>query len=510
MGTTSYKVIFKNSAFLYARMAIVMVINLYVVRLVLNTLGVVDYGIYDVVAGIVVMFNSVSNVLSMSTQRFFSYAIGDSKKYRVDQVFSSSVLVFILFSVLIILLSETLGLWFLNARLQIPAERMVAANWVFQFAIFSFVLTLLQTPFSSAVIAYEEMEVYSFVSLGECFLKLFFVILLAHIQADKLIMYALFLMIIPFISLSVYVIYVKIKYEKCKFVKSGIGLWHELLVFAGWTMFGSAASISITQVCTFLVNIFFGPIVNAARAIASQVSGILNSFTVNFLTAVRPPMIKAYADEQYDYLNVVFNYSNKLIYYGMLVLFIPLFLKMECVLSLWLDTTDPQTVLFCRLMLVYTFILAISNPITIVMHATGYVKQYHLLVEIPTLLIMPITYVLFKLGHPAESTYYTMIIAIIVSHLIRLVCLRRYYPSFDLANYMKSFLLRALVVTAICFLGMSYVSSRMPDNLWMLVVLGILSVFSVVAFSYLIGLDSGERTQLVAVVKRTLERKRNR
>ena len=510
MATPSSKRIIKNSAFLYARMAIVMVINLYVVRLVLKTLGVVDYGIYDVVAGIVVMFNSVSNVLSMSTQRFFSYAIGEGTKYKVDQVFSSSIYVFLLFSLIIILVSESIGLWFLNTNLDIPENRIMAANWVFQFAVMTFVLTLLQTPFSSAIIAYEDMDVYTVVSLGECVLKLLFVIILSHLEVDKLIFYAFFLMVVPILSLSVYILFVRFKYKECHFRKSGIGIWRELLVFAGWTMFGSAASIGITQVCTFLVNIFFGPVVNAARAIASQVSGILNSLTVNFLTAVRPPMIKAYAENQYDYLNAVFNFSNKLIYYGMLMITIPLYLKMEYVLSLWLDTTDPQTVLFCRLMLIYTFILSISNPITIVMHATGYVKQYHLLVEIPTLAIMPITYILYKFGLPAQATYYTMIVAIIVSHFIRLACLRHYYTSFDFANYVTSFLLRALIVTVISICSLTFINSLLVENIGSLILLCMLSFTIVIVLSFYGGLISDERHRLMLMIKNAINNRLNR
>jgi len=506
MSTSSSKRIFKNSAFLYARMAIVMVINLYVVRIVLKTLGVVDYGIYDVVAGIVVMFNSVSNVLSMSTQRFFSYALGESGRYQVEKVFSSSIYVFVLFCILLILISEGAGVWFINNSLDIPDNRLAAANWIFQFSILTFVLSLLQTPFSSAVIAYEDMGVYAVISLGECFLKLLFVVLLSHINADKLILYAFFLMLVALISLSAYYFYVRINYKACKFKRCGVTMCRELLSFAGWTMFGSAASISITQVCTFLVNIFFGPVVNAARAIASQVSGILNSFTVNFLMAVRPPMIKAYAEEDYDYLNILFNYSNKLIYYGMLMVFTPLFLKMEYILNLWLDTTDPQTVLFCRLMLIYTFILSISNPITIVMHATGFVKQYHVLVEIPTLAIMPITYVLYKLGLPAEATYYTMIIAIIVSHILRLCCLRHYYTSFDLKNYFVSFLFKSFAVTVICYLGLSLLSSLFPDSIINLLLYVVLSIIIICILSYVVGLNCDERKRIIVAVISTIRK----
>ena len=484
-------------------MAIVMVINLYVVRLVLKALGVVDYGIYDVVAGIVVMLSSVTNVLSMSTQRFFSYAIGENKNDAVTQVFSSSIIVFVVFSMLILLLGETFGLWLLNSHLDIPDERMNAANWVFQLTISSFIFIILQTPFSSAVIAYEDMGIYSVISLAECFLKLFFVKSLGLIQGDRLIFYALFMMLISFMGLCFYYIYVNYKYNNCKFDRKKIFKWREILVFAGWTMFGSVASISISQVCTILVNIFFGPVVNAARAIAFQVSGALNSFTNSFLTAVRPPMIKAYAEKRYDYLNSLFLSSSKLIFYGMLIIVIPVYMDIEIILNLWLDTTDAQTILFSRLMLIYTFILVLSNPITIVMHATGYVKQYHTLVEIPTLAIMPLTYVLFKLGYPAYTTYLIMIVAITISHIIRLVCLKKYYTQFQLFNYLLSFLLRSILVAFMTVILLNLPSFD-DHSISELIIHVLFSLLVVPVLSYIIGLNKYERTLINKLIKEKL------
>ena len=464
MTQTSNKRILKNSVFLYARMAIIMVVNLYMVRLVLNTLGVVDYGVYDVVAGVVLLFQSVSSVLSLSTQRYFSYALGEGNKEKIALTYSSSIYVFLFFSVIVLQISESIGLWFLNNYLDIPDNRMAAANWVYQFSILSFILIILQIPFSSAVIAYEDMDIFSIISLGECFLKLLSVVLLAYLQTDKLILYGLFLMLVSLIALCAYMIVVVKKYDQCRFNIKSIGQWRELLTFAGWTMFGSVASVSITQVCTFLVNIFFGPVVNAARAIAFQVSHTLNSFCGNFLMAVRPPMIKAYAEEQYDYLNKLFICCTKLVFYGMLMVFIPLYLDMEYILGLWLKTSDPQTVLFSRLMLIYTFILVLGNPITIIMHATGYVKQYHIVVEIPTLAVMPFTYLFFKLGFPAESTYMIAILAIILSHFIRLGCLNRYYPYYSISNYFLSFVFGAIFVTVAAYLALKYVQSLCDDN----------------------------------------------
>lgn len=490
-------------------MAIVMAINLYVVRLVLKTLGVVDYGIYDVVAGIVVMLSSVTNVLSMSTQRFFSYAIGENKNDAVIQVYSSSIIVFAVFSILVLFLGETFGLWFLNSHLEIPDDRMNAANWVFQLTILSFIFIILQTPFSSAVVAYEEMGVYSVIGLAECFLKLFFVKSLGFIQGDRLIYYALFMMLISLLGLCFYYIYVNYKYNNCKFDRDKVFKWREILVFAGWTMFGSVASISISQVCTILVNIFFGPMVNAARAIAFQVSGALNSFTNSFLTAVRPPMIKAYAEKQYDYLNSLFLSSSKLIFYGMLIIVIPLYMDIEMILNLWLDISDSQTVLFSRLMLIYSFILVLSNPITIVMHATGYVKQYHLLVEIPTIGIMPTTYIMFKCGLPAYTTYHAMIVAIIMSHILRLWCMKKYYSHFCVTNYFSSFLLRIGVTFLIILLSLFVLQFVEISSEHIFLVHIILTIVLIPILFYFIGLDRKEKVIIKDIIITKIKKKRD-
>lgn len=449
MSVSSGKTIAKNTVVLYLRMAIVMVVNLYTVRLVLNALGSEDYGIYDVVAGIVAMFSSVSSVLSIATQRFYSYAIGENDNLGIRQVYSSSINVYLVFALVIVLLSETIGLWFLNTHLNIPEYRIGAANWVYHFSILSFVFLILQTPFSSAVLAYENMGFYAVISLAECFFKLFIALYISRTGFDRLIIYSMLLMVVSGISLSSYILIVKKKYKDCRYnIKWGVK-WKEILTFSGWTFFGSLAGVGMAQVCTLLVNIFFGPIVNSARAVAAQMSSAITGFCNSFLMAVRPPIVKAYAEGKYDSLNVLFLFSNKFTYYLLLVLFVPLFSEMGFVLHLWLGVDDSQTVMFSRLMLTYAIIFSLNNPITFVIHAVGKVKQYHTLVEIPTLLVAPITYVLYLIGLPAQTTYITMIVAITVSHLIRVICLNKYYESFDLHSYMTSFVLRAVIVTVL-------------------------------------------------------------
>ena len=263
----------KNTILLYIRMMVVMLINLYTVRLVLNALGVEDYGVYNVIAGVIIMLQSVSSVLSTATQRFYSYSIGENRPEYLKNIFSASINIYVLFSFLVIVLGETIGLWFVNTQLVIPTERMIAANYVYQFSIFSFVCTIIQVPYSAVTIAHEDMGIFAVISTLEAVLKLMFAWLLFIIPFDKLIFYGAFLFLIPVLSLILYMVIGHGKYAECHYQKKiERSLYKKMLSFSGWTLFSSLAGTGINQVNTILVNIFFGPVVNAARAIALQIN----------------------------------------------------------------------------------------------------------------------------------------------------------------------------------------------------------------------------------------------
>jgi len=323
------KRIAKNTTFLSIRMIIVMIINLYCVRLVLNALGVVDYGIYNVVAGVVTTLSFLNNVLASSTQRFYSIAIGEKNKLQFKKIFSASLNIYVVLSIIVLVLGETVGLWFINNQLVIPHARMVAVNYIYQFSILSFIFTILQVPFLSAIISHEDVQIYAIINICEWVLKLASALLLFIIPFDKLILYSFFLFIIPLLVLISYFLISKHKYEECHYASfKEKKIYKDLLSFSGWSLYGSVASVGMNQVNTILVNIFFGPLVNTARAIALQINSALNSFTSNILMPLRPPMIKSFAENDYEYLNKIFNISNKFIYYFLLMLCIPIMFEM--------------------------------------------------------------------------------------------------------------------------------------------------------------------------------------
>lgn len=471
-----------------------MLINIFSVRYVLKGLGIVDYGVFNVVAGLVTMFSSLSSILSSATLRFHSYAIGGGKEGKVSDIFSASFNVFALLAITIFVVGEVMGIWFINTQADIPYERMIAANWVFHFTMMTFVLGLLTSPFSSLIFAYERMSVFSIISISECLLKFLLAYSLVYISSDHLILYGLGLLLIQTALLSAY--YLSCKLGGCKFhYKKYVEkpLYKKMLSFSGWTLFSSSAGVGISQLVTMITNVYFGPIVNAARAIAFQINNAMGSFTSNIVLAIKPPMIKTFADGQLDKVNTYFDISNKAIFYSLIVFLLPIFIEIEIVLRLWLDVKDEQTFLFCRLILVYALIVALSNPIAIIIQATGNIRNYSIFVEIPTLLCFPATWILFEIGCPAQSAFYTLILAIVLSHVIRLVCLKQQFPVFSYKRYIVRFVMPASFILVLTSFLLFIVRMTLDSSIWRLLLSFIVCCTSVVFFCYLFGLNKSER-----------------
>jgi O-antigen/teichoic acid export membrane protein len=485
-----------------------MIINLYTVRLVLQALGSVDYGINDVVAGVITMLMSISSVLSTATQRYYSYSIGINKLERLRDIFSTSINIYLYLSIFVFLFGETVGLWFVNTHLVIPADRMTAANWIYQFSILSFIFTFMQVPYSAATIAHEDMGIFALISTAECILKLLAALLIFVIPRDRLIVYGANLFLISSLVLLSYILVGYRKYAECRYQKQNDKtLFKELISFSGWSLFGSVAGVGMSQVITIFVNIFFGPLVNSARAISFQFNMALSSLTASFLMAVRPQMIKSYAEGSFLYLNKIFNLSNKVIYYSLLMVCLPLIFQMDTILLFWLKNTDLQTILFSRLILIYALIMALNNPISIIIQATGHVKEYHIPVETLTLLCVPATYIIFKLGYPAYTTYIVMIIAAILAHIVRLICLKKFYRSFSYSVYIKSFVLPAIAITGFATSCVFFINRITMSALLKLPALVFISVVSIGVLLILIGLSKTEKDDLKQLVFTYIKKK---
>lgn len=402
MNSENNKRIVKNTGMLYIRMLFTMFVSLFTARVILNAVGVVDFGIYNVVGGIVVMFAFLNGTLGSGTQRFITFQLGKNDFNELKKVFSISLTIHVGIGLIILILAETVGLWFLNNKLNIPADRMYASQWVYQFSVFASIISIIQVPYNASIIAHENMSVYAYVSIIEVTLKLVLVYLLYISKYDKLITYSLLIFVVSIIVMSMYRIYCKRKYAECKFsFVWDKEIFQSMLNFSGWNIFGVLAFTGANQGINILLNIFFGPSVNAARAVSYQISSAVNAFVTNFQTAVSPQIVKLFAENKSDELkNLVFQNAK----YAFLMLFfisLPIMFELDTILYLWLKFVPDNTVLFCRIILLQSLLYSMNTPFIIAIHAVGKTKYINLTGGTALLLVLPISYVLLKMGFPS-------------------------------------------------------------------------------------------------------------
>lgn len=442
------KKIAKNTLFLYFRMFITMGVALYTSRVVLNVLGVSDFGIYNVVGGIVVMLAFLNGALSNSTQRFLSYEIGVGNKEKINEVFNISMGIHLALAILILIISETIGLWFINHKLNFPAERTFAVNCVYQFSIITTVTNILSIPYNALIIAHERMKIYAYISFTEVSLKLIIVILLIWVNFDKLILYSFMMLTIQFIIRYIYSYYCKKHYEESKFkLIKDKQRYKKMASFAGWSFWGAAASMGNTEGINVILNLFFGTTINAARGIAFQVQNAVVQFVSNFQLAINPQIVKSYASSDLKQM-------HKLIFKGSLFSFIilliiaqPIIIEMPYILKLWLKNFPGQSVLFCQLVLINSLIVSISGPLSMAAQATGNIKKYQLTMGTLLLLNMPLTYLFFKFNYEPQTAFYICILIEVFALFIRLLMLQKMI-KLSFPNFFKNVLLKLLIISA--------------------------------------------------------------
>lgn len=394
------KRIAKNSLLLYARMLLVMVVTLYTSRIVLRALGVEDYGIYNVVGGVVAMLGFLNGSLTAATSRFLTFELGRGEDGDLNRVFRCSVTVHYLLAALILLLAESVGLWFVLNKLVIPAERLDAALWAYQCSVFTIVVSIVSTPYNALIVAHERMEAFAYISVAEVLLKLGVAFAIIQPVGDKLVVYALLLALVQFLVRLLYTVYCSRHFPG---IRSRL-LWDKeisgrIFSFAGWTMNGNLAVMGYTQGLNILLNLFFGPAVNAARGIAVQVQGAVSQFFNNFLMAVRPQIVKSYAQGDLEYMHKLVIGSSKYAFFLVLLLVVPLMVNTEYVLHLWLGQVPEHSVAFTRLMLLICMNYPLSQPTIIGIHATGRLKKFQLIEGSMLLTIVPVAYLFLKFTH---------------------------------------------------------------------------------------------------------------
>ena len=504
MENHNSKRLVKNTLLLYVRTIIVMCVGLYTSRVILDVLGIEDYGIYNVVGGFVVMFSIFSASLSNSITRYITFELGCHNMERLRTVFSMSLNIQIIISLIIVLLVELVGVWFLNYRLNIPSDRLYAANWVMQFSLFTFVVNLISLPYNALIVAYEKMDVFAYISLLEASLKLGVVYLLFISPIDKLIFYAFLLALVSLLIRLIYGCYCTHKFTECRYVfvlkKS---LLKNMLGFAGWNFLGTTAYLIGTNGVDILSNMFFGIMVNASRGIASQAGNAVRQFVNNFTTALNPQIIKTYADNNLDICFSTVRQGAKYSYCLMLFFFIPFVLEANYILHLWLKEFPDQTVVFWQLTMLGILVDLPGAPLTILAQAIGHIRRYYIYMSLIGALVFPISYFLFYLGWPAYSAYVTYIVVYTCLVYVRLILMNKQI-GFPINIFLKQVIWRIVFVTVLSFILPIILINIMDEGFLRLISVGVVSTLSLVVSMFYIGMQKSERVQVIGFIRNKL------
>lgn len=496
------KRIAKNTLLLYVRMLFTMAVSLFTSRVILNTLGVEDYGIYNVVGGIVTMFSVLSGSLSASISRFITFELGKGNFERLKTIFSTGVNIQIGMSVLIIAIAEVVGIWFLNTKMNIPPERMLAANWVFQCAIFTFVLNLLSVPYNAAIIAHEKMSAFAYISVIEVTLKLIIVYMLLISPFDRLETYAVLLLLVGATIRFIYGYYCKRHFEECTYhFVIDKPILKEMTGFAGWNFLGNGAYMLNTQGVNILMNLYFGVAVNAARGIATQVDATLKQFVNNFTTAVNPQITKSYAQGDFDYMHKLVCRSAKFSAFLMMFFAIPIILETQSILTIWLKTVPEYAAVFLQLIIISSFVdTVLANSLVTSMFATGDIKRYQVIVTTVGCLVFPFSWIAFKLGYPPEISYILYFIIYTILLGVRLYLLKD-MVKLPFMMYVRDVLYRVIPVMGISFMIPMVIRFSMQEGWKRLVLLCLVSTIVTAIVEFRIGLTKDERAFIYNKVK---------
>ena len=502
MSQSSNKQIAKNALALYLRMFLTMLVGLYTSRVILQALGVEDYGIYNVVGGFVSMFSLISGSLASSVSRFLTFELGRGDMEKLKRVFNTSIFVLMGLAVIVLIATETFGIWYLNNKMVIPEARMTAAMWCFQLSLVTFIVNLINQPYTAAIIAHERMDIYAYLAISNSILKLLICFAVLHSPIDRLIFYAILLCCVSLINQTIYVIFCKRKFEECTFhLIFDRSLFKDMFGFAGWNFIGSSAAILTSQGSNLLLNWAGGPVVNAAYGIANTVSSLVSQFVSNFTQAFTPQITKRYAAKEYDSLMQLLIYGSKYSYFLMFLMALPIMLTAEFLLELWLGQVPEHAVWFVRFIILGNLFDAISRPVVNAKNATGRIRNYQIVVGGILLLVLPLSYVCIKIGLPVESVTATAAVISFVAVLARMYMLRGDFPSWSSGVFLRTVVIRVLVVSVIAAILPLTAHVMIPAGWINFIVTGALSLLSAIVCILYLGCDKPERELIISKVK---------
>lgn len=506
--SSANKRIAKNTLVLYVRMLFTMGISLFTSRVILQTLGVEDYGISSVVGGVISMFTFINAAMVSSTQRYLNFELVRDDANQLRSVFSTSLQIHALIALAIIVLSETVGLWFLNEKLVIPEARMNAAMWVYQCSILSCAVSIMSTPYNAVIVAHEKMSAFAYISILDVSLKLLVVYLLVVLPFDKLIILAILNLLVQLFIRYIYTLYCHRHFPESYFqFRFNKTLFKEMFGFAGWSFWGNLAAILYTQGLNMMLNIFFGPIVNAARGIAVQVQSAVQQFVGGFQTALNPQITKNYASNNLPQMHSLMFRSARFSFLLLFFLSLPVLMETNFILTLWLKTVPDDAVIFTQIMICISLIYTTANPCIIANQATGKVKIYQMVVGGILLLILPISYVVLKLGAPAYSVFIVHFCIESLAQFSRMYMLRKLI-HLPLWQYMKNIYIPIVSTVVIAIILPLVVRMQVAEGWLRFLAVGFTCVLSVGASSYFIGFTKQERVFFLDKSLRLLRIKR--
>lgn len=494
----------KNTIFLYIRMLIVMIITLYTTRALLSALGVEDYGVYNVVCGFVSMFAFLNTSMANGTQRFYNYEIGKNGEDGIGKLFSHAVIIQLAMALIILFVVETFGLWYLYNKMVIPDTRFQAAMWIFQFAMLQLFLVMVTVPYSAAVMAYERMDFYAVVSILDALLKLGIVLLLPYALIDTLIYYGALMSLISVINFTLNFAYAKKNFKKVQLVKAwDRQLFSSMLSFSGWNIFGTVSHMMQNQGVNLILNAFWGTVVNAANGVAHQVNSAVNSLTAGFVTAVRPQMIKNYASGNIEYLKKMYYSVSKLTFYLVMILAVPLIGEIDTILDIWLGKGKypEMTAVFCQLTMFMTLCNSYATPTSIIIHATGKMKKFQIVVSSVTLMIIPIAYVAAKMGCQASLIIFLSAMITIAAQITRLFMVKE-QVEFPIMDYCKKVFLPTWSVLVIAIILALVLHSFTPEHILWSIIRMLISVLISCVCIFFLGINKSEKELVMSFIKK--------
>lgn len=501
----------RNTMYLYIRMFVILIVSLYTSRVILNTLGVIDFGIYNVVAGFVSLFGFLNATLSSSLQRFYNYELGSSGETGVSRVYSVGLKIHLVIALCLLLVLESFGIWYVNNVMVIPEDRLIAANFVFQAVIASMILIILQIPYLGAILAYERMNYYSLISIIDVLLKLVIVLVLPLFQSDKLIIYSILLLLISLFDFVAYVIFSKRNFNGLQYTNNpDKSVLKGILSFSSWNLVGTFAFMLKGQGINMLLNSFFGPIVNAARGIAFQVNNAVSSFSGSISTSFRPQIVDSYAKNDYQRVSNLFYSEGRICFSLILLIIVPIIMEMDMILHLWLggDSIPENTSLYTILVLLDLLLCTINPSIGQVAFATGNIRRYQIANSCINLLLIPFCWLLLRFGFSATSVY---ILTIVFSILNQAVCLIELNHIFevDLKKYAKTVVFPCLLATILAFTPQVILHYYLSSSILRVVFVCILDIVCTGGVILLVILTQSERSLLNKYITLRLRRVRS-